>query len=385
MKITISVIDKSYPPNHSFINGMLSYELPDLNNKVILLVSKGKAREKAYKYKRAICLPVLFERKHILRFFNFFLIVYYLLYLKKRYGSSNNKTSLFVRNEPVYLLACSLLNNKFHKVIYQQSFPHEQGSIFSVKKQVAKLFILISRKKVDGLITVSPLGLKRLKKYFPNNIDTIYIPLLSYETERLNSITDIRLLNDNDNIRFIYIGSHGRKRKLNIVLEGIYKAYKNGVNAIYDFIGGSKDDINRLRRYDFVIELEKNNIINFIERIPRKQLLKQMSDYDIGLSLIPPSKIYEESSPTKLVEYMSYGQAVLATRGIPLQVKFVKESNGGILVNWDVDDIFEKLVFLSDNFQLVNKMKKRSYVYSFEKLSYSNYLNEIKDILWIKN
>jgi glycosyltransferase involved in cell wall biosynthesis len=58
-----------------------------------------------------------------------------------------------------------------------------------------------------------------------------------------------------------------------------------------------------------------------------------------------PTAILSSTSPTKLVEYMALGKAVVANVH-PEQSEVVRESGGGVLCGWDEAEFAEAIVFL---------------------------------------
>src|SRR5690554_5586483 len=133
-------LDKDSPPSHSFVDGMLASLLPNKNIDVYLIVSRSKRKEKKYQYKNAICLPILFKRKGIRRFLNYFTVKKIIKKVEKTHG--NHIRNIIVRNEPIYLLAASKSKKRYNKLFYQQSFPHEvHERKIDFKKDVAKYMI----------------------------------------------------------------------------------------------------------------------------------------------------------------------------------------------------------------------------------------------------
>lgn len=375
----ICVLDKEYPPNHSFVDGMLSKVLPNKNISVILVVSNNGSERIAEKYYHSECNPVLLERKGIKRFLNFFVLY---KFLRKRINQLEPKERivLFIRNEPIYLLTAGLLRNKVNKLVFQQSFPHEKANIHYLKKKITLLIFKLISNRVDSLLTVSPKALERLKSYFPNTKDNMYIPLLVNEEELIAS-DKIKLLQEQEPIKFLYVGTHDYSRRLDVVLDGIILALLQGVNATFTFIGGNQQDIENLRTTSNLKRFEENGKIVFKDKFPRDQLLIKIREYDVGFSIIPKNEIYAESSPTKLVEYMSNGLMVIGSNGIDLQEKFIKESKGGILVDFTKNDVAEAIRWICNNREKINPMKKNALEYAKLELLYENYVDKFRDQL----
>jgi glycosyltransferase involved in cell wall biosynthesis len=375
MKTVIAFLDKEWRPNHSFVDGMLSNTLArekDINVK--LIVSDNKQEKKAYKYNQSICLPLLFQRKGIFRFLNFFKVIYIVIFLVRKERKKGNNIVFFVRNDPIYLFAVSLMKRKY-KLIFQSSFPHEEVSGSFIKRIIAKSMYKLSSFNVDSLLAVSPKGLERIKKLFPKIKTGYYIPLLSNNS----LISKDKKFDLNKDLRFVYIGSHAKERKLEIIFKSIYNASKKiDIKFEFEFIGGSDFDLEILREKSYINELEDKKIIKFVSFIPRNKLIEKLETFDIGICLIPPDPHYLEASPTKLTEYMGEGLAILTNYGIELQEIFINESKGGVIVNWDIDEISNSIIHMCKNRKKINIMKIKSYNYSRENLTYKNYIKYLK-------
>ena len=169
MTTLIAVLDKKHPPNHSFIDGMLSNVLPKSDMKVVLITSRNNKKFKGKivvgKYKKAIFISKLFQRSGLKRLLNVFILAALLkTLLKKNYIE---KPILLIRNEPAYLIVTSILRIRFKKIIFQQSFPHEMVSN-RIKSSFAKLIFRLHKKYIDDIIGVSELSLDRLRNIFGN-------------------------------------------------------------------------------------------------------------------------------------------------------------------------------------------------------------------------
>lgn len=383
MKTTlICLLDKEYPPEHSFVDGMLAHELPLSGNvKVMLVVSRGKSKRKVLKYGKSICFPLLWARKGLTRFANIFLLLPFLIRMIRRQKKRGARVSLFIRNEPVFLFAGWVLQRLVNRIVFQQSFPHEQGSSVSIKKVVAVWIFKITAKSVDAIVSVSPLGLERLKQYFPHHIRGLIIPLLGYKLERLQEDYNPPSPEPREKVRFVYTGTLNEARKLEVVFRAIVKAWQNGVFATFDFIGGEPQDVKRLRKVQGVSNLEKSEIIRFVDKMPREKLLSKLPLYHVGLCLIPPTPLFREASPTKLVEYMYKGLAVLASKGIPLQEEYILESGGGLLVEWAEDDIAKAIIQLSSNIDEIKRLRVNALSYANDNLDYKLYVSNLKMLL----
>ena len=318
----------------------------------------------------------MYPRKGIHRFLNFFKVIILLKKLIKK--NKNNQIVLFVRNEPIYLLACSFIKQKKMKLIFQTSFPHEIVSGHFIKRIIAKLMYKIGGTKVDSLLAISPKGLKRIQKILPHIQKGNFIPLLS---DVLIEVDNFQLRGQDEKIRFIYIGDHSQPRKLEVVMRAIVKAYKKGLKAKFSFIGGKVEDINRLLNVNGVKKLKEEGLLIFSPRIPRKTIWKKLLSADVGLSLIPADEHYKEASPTKLSEYMAAGLAIVASNGIDLQEEFLKKSGAGVLCKWNEEAITDCLISIFEERSRLNVMKKKSHKYARDNLNYKEYVGVFKGLM----
>ncbi len=377
MKTIIAFLDKEYPPSHSFVDGMLATQLAkekDIN--VRLLVSKNEnVTKKVYKYKKSSCLPVLLSRKGFNRILNFFISTWYLHLLLNREYKRSSEVVLFVRNDPIYLFACALMKQKNQKLIFQSSFPHEEVSGGIVKRLIAKKLYQISAFGIDGLLTVSPAGLRRVQKIFPKVNKGNFIPLLAQDGNDNLDKFDV-----GEKVHFIYIGSHAKERKLEYIFQAIDKAMQNNINADFEFIGAKKEEIESFLQQEYIQKLCNYGILNFVEFIPRNEIWNKLQNADIGLCYIPPDPHYLEASPTKLTEYMKVGLAVLASNGIELQEKFINDSKGGKLADWDVDSMADAIIQITTSKNEIIKMKQNAYKYAKESLNYGRYVCVIRNL-----
>ncbi|MDD4736890.1 MAG: glycosyltransferase [Kiritimatiellae bacterium] len=303
----------------------------------------------------------------------------------RREHRRGRKVVVFVRNDPVYLLAASLLRGRIDRVVFQSSFPHEESGVHVFKRATAKCLYRIAGRGVDAVTAVSPSGMLRIRRLFPQVGFGTHIPLLS--DLRGEGRTVIRESGDRQEKTplFVYIGTHDRGRELDVVLQGIVCAINRGASARFLFIGGTNEDIKRLSTEAGVKPFVKDGSIAFVGHVTRAEISQKLTDADIGLSLIPPNALYSESCPTKLAEYMGAGLVVLASRGIPMQEKFVSESEGGMLVDWNSESIAGAVCTLAQDFDNLDRMKENARNYALVHLQYSNYLGEFKKLIGVAN
>jgi glycosyltransferase involved in cell wall biosynthesis len=387
MKTTvIALLDKEYPPHHSFVDGMLAGALgqePEFTVRLVVSVGTQANINKVsvHRYGRATCLPLLFQRRGAGRFANFLVVLWAIRPMVLRERARGHRVVLFVRNCPVLLLAARLLRKDIDRLVFQSSFPHEETAAWFHQRWLARSLYRLSTGGIDALLALSPLGLERIGRLFPGVDKGEYIPLAAGSPDTL---PPIKISSDGRHERptkFIYIGTHHPIRRLDFVLRGILQAVQDGANGRFVFIGGKENDVQRLIHEEGIPELVRDGILTFHPPISRPELLQRLGDFDVGLSLIPNTTLYRESSPTKLTEYMGAGLAILATTGIPLQEKFVRDSQAGVLVGWSSKEIAQAIKTLCADPEGIRQMQCAAKRYAEKTMNYSAFLETFKCLL----
>jgi len=381
--VVIALLDKVWPPQHSFVDGMLAgvaAQQPDLQ--VRLCVSRASDRDlRPRRYRSAACIPGLYRRRRSGRLWNLWAAMRLIRYQAIRERERGNRVVLFVRNDPIYLLAASLMRGYVDRLVFQSSFPHEEFSGHAVKRGIARLLYRIAGRRVDAVTGVSPEGVDRVRRLCPSAKVGAHIPLLAdlpvTSQARVQSIDPVVVP------IFVYIGTHRPDREIEMILAGIVRAVAQGVVARFRFVGATEADRNRLQQVQGVSELMERDIIRLERPVSRDEIPQILSDCDVGVSLIPPKPMYHESSPTKLAEYMGAGLAVLASRGIPMQERFVMESNGGLLVDWEIASIAEGIRRLCADPNAVATYRENAANFARRSLQYQSYLPQFRQLIGV--
>lgn len=374
----IALLDKSHPPQHSFVDGMLATLIPDvLKWETYLIVSKVNEKSEV-QYKGAKCLPVLQRRPSGVLKKIFSIFTSYRLIKNRTKNKNKNKNIsniLFVRNDPFLLFGIKMVKlfvNSELLLVYQNSFPFEASYKNSMVRWVYLKLITSFPSLVDLYLTVSPLALHRIKVLTVNNHSSYdFIPLMSDFTP----VSEVKNLELGATAEFIYIGTHSDLRRIDIVLEGICNALNSGCKANFTFVGGDAQQVKKLLLNTEIQYWVNDNRIKFLGKIDRDKIPNLLTKFDVGLSLIPRNNIYKESSPTKIVEYMSQGLATLSSFGIDLQEEFVEDSNSGILCEFDPLSITNSILDLASDVNKINVYKVNSLKFAKNNLSYTNYLS----------
>lgn len=103
-------------------------------------------------------------------------------------------------------------------------------------------------------------------------------------------------------IRFLYAGTIDRLRRMDTVLEGFRRAA--GAFELHVYTPASEATRRGLG-------LGEDPRFVFHDPVPRAELMRRIAAADVGVSLIPPERLYLGSSPTKTLEYYAAGLPAL--------------------------------------------------------------------------
>ena len=103
--------------------------------------------------------------------------------------------------------------------------------------------------------------------------------------------------------------------------------------------------------------------------LPQEKAWQHVKEADVCVSPIYPAPILNCGSPTKLIEYMAMGKAVVANDH-PEQRLVISESNAGICVPYDETAFAEGILYLLKNPDVAKQMGIRGRKYVEAKRNY---------------
>ncbi len=244
------------------------------------------------------------------------------------------------------------------KFIFWLSYPFPEASLHSALEGTARYpFFYLIRGKIFGLVLyrlilpcakhifvqseqmrkdVFSHGIKAEKiTAVPMGVKIEDIPFYGYREEGNQKI-------------MVYLGTLTRLRKIDFLVRVLAEVVKNGVNARLLFVGGGEDEQDEqiiLSESDRLGVREHIDITGFL---PRDKALELVEKADVCLSPYYPTPILNSTSPTKLIEYMALGKAVVANDH-PEQKLILKESGAGICVSWNEKQFAEAIKQILDN------------------------------------
>jgi glycosyltransferase involved in cell wall biosynthesis len=168
---------------------------------------------------------------------------------------------------------------------------------------------------------------------------------------------------------FMYLGSLSRERRIDFLLRVLARVLRRAPDARLYLVGkgelpGDEEFIQQEAE-----RLGVTNSVVFTGQLPRQAAFEYVQDADVCVSPIFPTPIFNMASPTKLVEYMAMGKAVVANTH-PDQKLLIDESGCGYCVPWDEDAFADAILKLMRAPELARSMGERGRRYVIEHRSY---------------
>jgi len=144
---------------------------------------------------------------------------------------------------------------------------------------------------------------------------------------------------------FLYLGILGKVRRLDFLLRVLVLVRREIPGVKLYFVGGSENpsDVEFLRQ-----EAQRLGIADaaiFVGQLPQAEALRYVQDADVCVSPFYPTPILNSTSPTKLVEYLAMGKAVVANDH-PEQRLVIEQSGGGYCVPYEETAFADAIVKL---------------------------------------
>lgn len=299
-----------------------------------------------------------------------------------------------VRNSPFYaLLVLCMRRYLAIKFVFQRSIPAEDMALFTkrllglsrlqiLKLILGKKLVCFCMRNADLVLPISDtMKASFLKAGIPEEKvlsmpSGFNIDVEPSEDEICRIKKDLKLEGFHS---AIYVGTMNKIRSLEFLLRVFQLVAERIPNVRFMMLGGEKAEAKNkeeLKRYARRIGL--NSEIIWMDKISRTEVSKYIAAADIGVSPIVPLPFYLVASPTKLVEMMGMGKAVVCN-DLPEQKKLIEASGGGICVKYDPKPFAEAIVTLLKEPEKAKKMGARGKTYVLTHRSYQRMADELED------
>jgi glycosyltransferase involved in cell wall biosynthesis len=160
----------------------------------------------------------------------------------------------------------------------------------------------------------------------------------------------------------LHLGTLARVRKMDFLIRVFSLVSQRVPEARFQLVGGGDDelDIRLLQK-----EADRLGILDkilFTGWLPMAEALELVKKASVCVSPFYPTPVLNSTSPTKLVEYMAMGKAVVANAH-PEQRLVIDESQAGICVQYDEHAFSDAIVELLKDSGRCTEMGKRGREY----------------------
>lgn len=179
---------------------------------------------------------------------------------------------------------------------------------------------------------------------------------------------------------FLYLGTLGKSRRIDFLIRVLAQVREVLPDAKLYLVGRGEDASDEQL---LVSEAQKLNVrasVIFVGHLPWAEALQYVREADVCVSPFYPVAVLNSASPTKLVEYMAMGKAVVANDH-PEQRLVIEQSGGGYCVGWNEEAFAQAIVKLLQEPDLAQAMGARGRRYVATHREYSIIANLVEQQL----
>lgn len=168
---------------------------------------------------------------------------------------------------------------------------------------------------------------------------------------------------------FLYLGSLARERRIDFLLRVLARVLVKIPDAKLYLVGRAELPEEETFLVEEARRLGVLSQVEFTGQLPQRDALRYVQDADVCVSPFFPTPVLNSTSPTKLIEYMAMGKAVVANTH-PEQKVLIEASGCGYCVPYDEDAFADSIVKLLRSPELASSMGARGRRYVVEHRGY---------------
>ncbi len=194
-------------------------------------------------------------------------------------------------------------------------------------------------KKADLIFPISEQMKKTLSDYgiasnkmvvIPEGVDVnIFIKDFDKEAQKIREKMGLR-----NKIVLVYVGTLNRLRKIEFLFEVLKLLLKKYNNLHLLILGKGRVPEDEIYLKQKARELGVLDNVSFIGWVSKEKVPYYIRASDICLSPLEPNKVFLNSSPIKILEYLALEKPVVCS-DIPDQKNIIEKSGGGICTSWN--------------------------------------------------
>lgn len=167
----------------------------------------------------------------------------------------------------------------------------------------------------------------------------------------------------------LYLGSLSMGRRIDFLLRVMARIAVELPAARLYLVGRAEEPADEAFLRNEVERLGITSSVVFVGQLPQPEALRYVQEADVCVSPLYPTPVFNVASPTKLIEYMAMGKAVVANTQ-PEQQLLIEESGGGYCVPYEENAFAAAILKLLRAPEMARLMGERGRRYALQHRNY---------------
>jgi glycosyltransferase involved in cell wall biosynthesis len=167
----------------------------------------------------------------------------------------------------------------------------------------------------------------------------------------------------------LYLGSLSMGRRLDFLMRVMARIATQMPEARLYLVGKAEVAADEEYLRQEAARLGIQSSVVFVGQLPQPEALRYVQEADVCVSPLYPTPVFNVASPTKLIEYMALGKAVVANTQ-PEQQMLLEESGGGYCVPYEEDAFATAILALLRDPDMARMMGERGKRYALQHRNY---------------
>lgn len=177
---------------------------------------------------------------------------------------------------------------------------------------------------------------------------------------------------------FLYLGTLTKVRRLDFLVRVLAHVRQAIPSAKLYIVGRGEDDSDEEVLRKEAARLGVADAMVLVGQLPQAEALRYVHEAEVCVSPYYPTPILNSTSPTKLIEYMAMGKAVVANDH-PEQRLIIEESAAGFCVPWNEQAFADAILRLMSEPEEAKVMGERGRRYAIEHRSYAKIADAVEN------